>query len=112
MQNQIVCWLLALMTMILTFGFSIREVQAKVYSPWIVSEHVADTSSLEAFRQFPEWKDKSGQDLALAVWKYFVGTETGVFHYRPISLTPYHPITLPPYRPNPLSPYHPNTLTP
>ncbi|MFC1716396.1 hypothetical protein ACFL6S_22180 [Candidatus Poribacteria bacterium] len=45
---------------------------------------MADTSSLEAFREFPQWKDKSGQDLALAVWKYFVGTETGVFHYRPI----------------------------
>jgi len=69
---------------ILAVGLGSRAVQARVYSPWIVSEHVADTSSLEAFRQFPAWRDKTGQDLALAVWQYFVGTETGVFHYAPI----------------------------
>ena len=55
-----------------------------VYSPRITSEHVADTSSLEAFANYPAWKDKKGQERALAIWKYFVGTETGVFHYNPI----------------------------
>lgn len=55
-----------------------------VYSPWVISEHVADTSSLEAFKNDRRWKDKSGQELALAIWKYFVGKETGVFHYQPI----------------------------
>ncbi len=55
-----------------------------VYSPRITSEHVADYSSLEAFANYPAWKDKKGQERALAIWKYFVGTETGVFHYNPI----------------------------
>lgn len=55
-----------------------------VYSPRVTSQHVADCSSLEAFSQFPAWKDLKGQERALAVWKYFVGTETGVFHYNPI----------------------------
>lgn len=58
--------------------------RAAVYSPRITSEHVADCSSMEAFSQYPAWKDLKGQDRALAVWKYFVGTETGVFHYNPI----------------------------
>jgi len=56
----------------------------RVYSPWIVSEHTADTSSMEAFRLDPRWKDKRGQDLALEVWKYLVSRENGVFHYCPI----------------------------
>jgi len=83
MQIQPVCFII-LIAMMVIFGTTARNAHARAYSPWITSEHVADTSSLEAFRQFPAWKDKSGQDLALAVWRYFVGTETGVFHYRPI----------------------------
>jgi hypothetical protein len=59
-------------------------VQGVVYSPRIVSEHTADCSSLEAFSNYPAWKDLKGQDRALAIWKYFVGTETGVFHYNAI----------------------------
>lgn len=82
MHIQLICFIIA--AMLITFGISARSAQARSYSPWVISEHVADTSSLEAFRQFSEWRDKSGQELALAVWKYFVGTETGVFHYRPI----------------------------
>jgi len=81
---QFFCFLVLIIAAIVTFGTTARDACARVYSPRIISEHVADTSSLEAFRQFPEWKGKSGQDLALAVWQYFVGKETGVFHYRPI----------------------------
>lgn len=69
---------------LLLLGWLHWPAQARVYSPCILSEHVADCSSLEAFRQFPAWKDKTGQELALAVWQYFVGTETGVFHFQPI----------------------------
>ena len=69
---------------VLLLGWIASPAQARVYSPRITSEHVADCASLEAFRQFPAWKDKTGQDLALAVWQYFVGTETGVFHFQPI----------------------------
>jgi hypothetical protein len=68
-------------TVLASFATAAR---AGVYSPKITSQHVADTSSLEAFAQYPAWKDLKGQDRALAIWKYFVGTETGVFHYNPI----------------------------
>ncbi len=68
---------------ILAMGWA-GSLQAAVYSPRITSEHVADCSSLEAFAKYPAWKDLKGQDRALAIWKYFVGTETGVFHYNPI----------------------------
>jgi len=81
MQIQLLCFIILI---IVIFGATARSAHAGVYSPWITSEHVADTSSLEAFRQFPAWRDKSSQELALAIWQYFVGTETGVFHYRPI----------------------------
>ncbi len=56
----------------------------EVYSPRITCERVADCSSLEAFSSFQAWKDLVGQERALAIWKYFVGNETGVFHYNPI----------------------------
>ena len=76
-------WRVLLVTVGL-IGTSAPSAAALVYSPKITSEHVADCSSMEAFRNYPAWKDKEGQDLALAAWKYFVGTETGVFHYNPI----------------------------
>jgi hypothetical protein len=57
---------------------------AGAHSPRVVSEHVPDAFSLADYRKYPAWKDLSGQDLALAVWKAFVGTETGVAHFQPI----------------------------
>lgn len=75
-------WLCMVAAIVMTFGR--MPAAALVYSPKITSEHVADSSSMEAFRKFPAWKDKMGQNLALAAWSYFVGTETGVFHYNPI----------------------------
>ena len=38
---------------------------AAAYSPWVTSEHVPDSSSLEAFRNYPAWRDKTGQELAI-----------------------------------------------
>lgn len=84
MQTHLICFLTLIMMATLVFGIFVRDARAKVYSPWITSEHIADTSSMEAFREFSAWKDKSGQELALAVWQYLVDTETGVFHYCPI----------------------------
>ena len=50
----------------------------RVYSPWIVSEHTADTSSMEAFRLDPRWKDKRGQDLIeYALMAGFVAVAAG-----------------------------------
>ena len=47
-------------------------------------EHTADTTDLERFRRFPAWKDKEGNDLALAIWKYLCGYETGLYHFNEI----------------------------
>ena len=58
--------------------------KADVHSPRVLSEHVADTSSMEAFSDFPAWKDKRGQERAIAIWKYLCDNETGVFHFAPI----------------------------
>ncbi len=57
---------------------------AKVTCIRITSEHTADTTDLKRFRQFPAWKDKTGNDLALAVWKYLCGYETGLYHFNEI----------------------------
>jgi len=50
----------------------------------VTSEHTADTTDLQRFRQFVQWKDKTGNDLALAIWKYLSGYETGLYHFNEI----------------------------
>ncbi len=57
---------------------------AKVTCIRLTSEHTADTTDLKRFRQFPAWRDKEGNDLALAVWKYLCGYETGLYHFNEI----------------------------
>ncbi len=58
--------------------------QAKVVCPRVTSEHTADTTDLRRFRQFPAWKDKTGNDLAMAIWQYLCGYETGVYHFNEV----------------------------
>ena len=57
---------------------------AKVVCIRLTSEHTADTTDLKRFRQFHQWKDKTGNDLAIAVWKYLCGYETGLYHFNEI----------------------------
>jgi len=57
---------------------------AKVACIRLTSEHTADTTDLKRFRQFSEWKDKTGNELAIAVWKYLCGYETGLYHFNEI----------------------------
>ena len=57
---------------------------AKVACIRLTSEHTADTTDLKRFRQFHQWKDKTGNDLAIAVWKYLCGYETGLYHFNEI----------------------------
>jgi hypothetical protein len=57
---------------------------AKVTCIRLTGEHTADTTDLIRFRQFPAWKDKEGNDLALAIWKYLSGYETGLYHFNEI----------------------------
>ena len=54
----------------------------------VVSEHTADTTDLKRFRQFPAWKDKTGNDLALAIWQYLCDYETGLYHFNEILESP------------------------
>ena len=71
MRNALVSILMLLLPVVAFGG---------VLCPRVTTEHNADTSDLGRFRQFHQWKDKSGQDLALAVWKYVCGNETGLYH--------------------------------
>ncbi len=57
---------------------------AKVVCIRVTSEHTADTSDLGRFRQFAPWKDKTGNDLAIAIWRYLCDYETGVYHFNEV----------------------------
>jgi hypothetical protein len=57
---------------------------AKVACIRLTSEHTADMTDLKRFRQFHQWKDKTGNDLAIAVWQYLCGYETGLYHFNEI----------------------------
>ena len=57
---------------------------ARVTCIRLTSDHVADTTDLGRFRQFHEWRDKTGNDLALAIWRYLSDYETGLYHFNEI----------------------------
>jgi hypothetical protein len=58
--------------------------KAKVTCIRLTGEHTADTTDLKRFREFAAWRDKEGNELALAVWKYLCGYETGLYHFNEI----------------------------
>jgi hypothetical protein len=53
------------------------------YTPWIVSQHVPDYSTLEDLVRSPQFAGKAGQDLAIALWRLMVDRDLGIFHYFP-----------------------------
>jgi hypothetical protein len=61
-----------------------RTSSAVVTCVRVTSEHNADTTDLQRFRQFGPWQDKTGNDLALAVWRYLSDYETGLYHFNEI----------------------------
>lgn len=63
---------------------SLKTTEARVLSPRVISEHTADMTDWQRFRNFHQWKDKTGQELAIAVWQYLSGYETGVYHFNEI----------------------------
>ena len=65
---------------ILALTFAAGLAQGQVYCPRVTSQHNADTSDLKRFRDFRQWKDKRGNDLAVAVYQYLAGYETGFYH--------------------------------
>jgi len=53
------------------------------YTPWLVSEHVPDFSTLENLAQSACFKGVSGEELAIALWGIMVDRDLGIFHYCP-----------------------------
>ncbi len=53
------------------------------YTPWVVSEHVPDFSTLDNFVRSPQFAGKSNEALAAALWGLMVDRELGIFHYCP-----------------------------
>ena len=70
--------------LLLAAAFLPVALMAGAHSPRVVSRHVPDAFSMADYRNHPAWRNLQGQDLALAVWKAFVGTETGVAHFQPL----------------------------
>lgn len=61
--------------------FSSPNVHAKIYSPWVVSEHIADFSgNWHSFMRHEAFRGRRDHDLTVAVWKYFSARETGLVH--------------------------------
>ena len=70
--------------LILLFGaisMACTAASATVYSPWILSEHVADTRDEVLFARDPRWANLQGQEKALAVWRYLTDPVTGTWHF-------------------------------
>ena len=59
--------------------------QGPVFSPRIVSPHVADTLSLKTFADFPRWANLTEDERAYEIYKYLADTETGLFHMNVVS---------------------------
>ena len=57
----------------------------EVLCPRVSSEHNADVTDLGRFRQYSKWKDKRGQELAIAIWQYLCGQQTGLFHMNTVN---------------------------
>ena len=53
------------------------------YTPWVVSEHVPDYSSVERLLEHPRFAGKERQELAIALWGLIVDHDLGLFHYCP-----------------------------
>ena len=59
--------------------------RADVLCPRVTTAHNADVSDLTRFRQDHRWRDKTGEDLAIAVWQYLCDRETGLYHMNTVN---------------------------
>ena len=71
MRNTLLILLMSLLPVVAFAG---------VLCPRVTTEHNADTTDLKRFRGFHKWKNKTGQDLAIAIWRYLCDKETGLYH--------------------------------
>ncbi len=58
---------------------------AEVLCPRVTSEHNADVTELKRFRRYHRFKDKQDEELAVAVWQYLCGKQTGLFHMNTVN---------------------------
>ena len=57
------------------------------YTPWIVSQHVPDFSTLDNLLRSERFAGKCGQELVIALWQLMVDRDLGIFHYCPAQET-------------------------
>ena len=77
-------WLAHSIALFLLWSIGAQVGVAKVVCVRVTGEHTADTSDLGRFRRFAPWKDKTGNDLAIAIWRYLCDYETGVYHFNEV----------------------------
>src|SRR6185295_13228318 len=70
--------------MIISFGLAASlmfsaPLAARLYSPRVVSPHVADSYSMRTFADFPRWKNLTGDARAWEVFQYLTDERTGLF---------------------------------
>jgi hypothetical protein len=68
-----------LVCLIAVFFCSSSVAVARIYSPRVVSPHVADTYSMKTFAEFPRWRELEGDQRAWEVFKYLTDEQTGLF---------------------------------
>jgi hypothetical protein len=73
---------------ILLVSIYVHSLSAEVLCPRVTSEHNADTTDLKRFRHYERWKDKTGEELAIAVWQYLCSAETGLYHMNTVNEGP------------------------
>src|SRR5262245_55701837 len=56
-----------------------QPIQAREYSPRILSPHNADTYSMKTFAQFARWRNLKDDALAWEVFQYLTDPRTGLF---------------------------------
>jgi hypothetical protein len=61
------------------WALSPTETTARVYSPRVVSPHVADTYSMLTFAEHTQWKNLKGDERAWQVFQYLTDHRTGLF---------------------------------
>jgi hypothetical protein len=66
-------------TLIVAMMVAAEGAEAAVYSPRILSPHVADTYSMKTFAQFRRWRDLSGDAKVFEMFKYLTDPRTGIY---------------------------------
>jgi len=53
--------------------------EGAVYSPRVLSPHIADTHSMKTFAQFRRWRDLEGDAKSYEIFKYLADQRTGIY---------------------------------